>query len=292
MPYWRSWDGRFLAGSLVTLVVNLLLIAYGVNEAWKRNRWPGVVPLVLAVTYLLTNALFRNSGGRYILPVDWIVLVYFSIGLAQFSIAVLAYLKDAPVVEKLSSDFQKTPVQSGSLSRSPRFYLAVIGLLLLGCAAPALEASFPRQYDEVSRATMVSALLRSEQLSKKQRNDLYALLSKGGFAYAGRALYPRYFAPDSGNPGVGKNHPFAPKPYPRVGFYLAGSQNTILSLPVKDQPSELTNGQDVLLIGCNPRDLLLVASFSGEGDIDEVYLRSFLPSGLACPLPVIPETDD
>jgi hypothetical protein len=269
-------------------VLNLLFIAYGVNETWKRHRWSGVMPLVLAVTYLLANALFRNSGGRYILPVDWAVLVYFSIGLAQFTTAGIAYLQDAPVVAELSADHHRSPVQSGSILHSPQFYLAVIGLFLLGCAAPVLEAGVPRRYDEARRTAMVSTLLHSEQLSQRQRDDLYALLSHGGNAYAGRLLYPRYFAPDDGDPGVGKIHPFAPKPYPRLGFYLAGSQNTILSLPVNDKPSSLPNGQDVLVIGCNPSDLLLVARFSAEGDIDGLYLRSFLPSRLACPLPVIP----
>ena len=151
MPYWRGWDGRFAAGSLVTLALNLLLVAYGVNEAWKRHGWTGVTPLILAVTYLLANALFRNSGGRYILPVDWVVLLYFSLGLAQFTIAGVAYLQDAPVTENLSTDRQPSPAQPGPVLRSPQFYLAVIGLLILGCAAPLLEASFPQRYDHARR---------------------------------------------------------------------------------------------------------------------------------------------
>ncbi|OGO39241.1 MAG: hypothetical protein A2W35_07680 [Chloroflexi bacterium RBG_16_57_11] len=292
LPYWRQWDGRFPASSLVTPVLNLLLIAYGVNEAWKRNRWSGITPLVLAVTYLLANALFRNSGGRYILPVDWVVLAYFSIGLAQFTMAGMAYLQDAPVVEKLSSDLRPSTVQTGPLLRSPQFFLAVIGLFLIGCAAPALEVSFPQRYDEARRVAMVTALLRSEQLSTGQRDDLYKVLAKGGIAYTGRALYPRYFAPNVGNPGVGKKDPFAPKPYPRLGFYLAGSYNSTLSLPIKDEPSTFPDGQDVVVIGCNPRDLLVVARFFADGDIDELYLRSFLPPRLVCPLPAIPEIEN
>ena len=137
---------------------------------------------------------------------------------------------------------------------------------------------------------MINALIRTEMLTKGQHDDLYKMLSKEGIAYTGRALYPRYFGPDVGNPGVGKKDPFAPKPYPRLGFYLAGSQNINLSLPVKDEPAAFPNGQDVVVIGCDPRDLILVARFSPDGEIDEVYLRSFLPSRITCPLPAIPET--
>jgi hypothetical protein len=177
------------------------------------------------------------------------------------------------------------------LLRSRRFYAAMLGLFLLGCATPALEASFPKRYDDAKREAMIAMLLQSEQLSQTQRNDVSALISQGAIAYAGRALYPRYFASNVGNPGVGKTHPFAPKPYPRMGFYLAGSQNETLSIPVEGS-SSFPSGQDVLVIGCNTRDLLLVARFSTKGTIDGLYLRSFLPSRLDCPLPAIPETNN
>lgn len=292
VSYWRQWDGRFTASALVALVLNLVLIAYGVNEAWKRNRWAGIAPLALVVTYLVANALFRNSGGRYILPIDWAVLVYFSVGLAQLTMVGVAYLRGAPVVEKLIGEAEPALAPSPPLLRSWRFYAAIIGLFLLGCAAPALEASFPMRYDQARREAMVLALLRTEQLTKTQRGDLHVFLSRGGIAFAGRALYPRYFAPDEGDPGTSKKNPFAPKPYPRIAFYLAGSPNWTMALPIDGEPSSFPNGQDVLVLGCNQNDILLVAPISAEGTVDQVYLRSHLPAKLKCPLPVIPGVDD
>jgi hypothetical protein len=139
---------------------------------------------------------------------------------------------------------------------------------------------------------MVSALIRSPQLSEKQRDDLYAFLSQGGVAFAGRALYPRYFEPGAGNPGVSKANLLSPKPYPRLGFYLVGMENNNLALPVDGEPSSFPNASDVLVVGCSPRDILLVARFSAAGAVDEIYLRSLLPARLRCPLPPMPEADD
>jgi hypothetical protein len=291
-PFWRQWDGRFPASTWVALSLNLLLIAYGINTAWKRKRWIGSLPLAFGLTYLLANALFRNSGGRYILPVDWATLVYFSIGLAQFTQAAVGYLRDVPVA-KISSD-EARPANEPRLPspRLPLFYFASIGLFLLGCAVPFVEASFPRRYDEAVRDAMISVLLRSERLSETQRGDLYLFIVRGGNAFAGRALYPRFFPANAGDPGRSKKDPFAPRSYPRMVFYLAGSQNSTLSLPIEAEPERFPNAQDVLVVGCNPRDLLLVALFSPEGAIDAIYLRSDLPSRLRCPLPPVPGADN
>jgi len=178
------------------------------------------------------------------------------------------------------------------LLRSQRFYAALIGLFLLGCAAPLLEAGFPMRYDQAKREAMVLVLLRSELLTKTQRGDLHVFLSRGGNAFAGRALYPRYFASDEGDPGTSKKNPFAPKPFPRIAFYLAGSPNWTMALPIDGEPSSFPNGQEVLVLGCNPSDILLVARISAAGAVDQVYLRSHLPAKLKCPLPVIPGADD
>lgn len=291
-PFWRQWDGRFPPGTWVALSLNLLLIAYGIHTAWKQKRWMGILSLAFGLTYLLANAVFRNSGGRYILPVDWATLVYFSIGLAQFTQSAVEYLRDAPVREISLNEASPAKEARPRLLRLPLFYFAAVGLFLLGCAAPFVEASFPRRYDEAVRDAMISALLNSERLSESQRGDLYLFIVRGGNAFAGRALYPRYFPADVGDPGTSKKNPFAPKPYPQLVFYLAGSQNSTLSLPVEVEPERFPNARDVLVVGCNPRDLLLVVLFSPEGAIDAIYLRSDLPARLRCPLPPVAGADD
>jgi hypothetical protein len=291
-PYWRSWDGRFPINTLLAIALNLLLLAYGVHAAWKQNSWTGVTPLVLAFTYLFANAFFRNSGGRYILPVDWVTPVYFSVGLAQATIVAWAYFGGAPQEKDLPAGIERKHWRAGSLLRSPYFYAALLGLFLLGSLVPAVEASFPQRYTAERSEDMLQALMESDQFTATQRRELQAFLAGGGAVFTGRALYPRYLPANSGDPGLNKKSPFSPRPYPRLGFYLAGEQNMALALPVDDKPSRFPNGQDVLVIGCDTSDLLLVARFSAEGVPDEVYLRSFVPAGLSCPLPVIPETDD
>jgi hypothetical protein len=291
-PYWRGWDGRFPIYTLLGLALNLMFLAYGIHTAWKQNSWPGVTPLVLAFTYLIANAFFRNSGGRYILPVDWATPVYFSVGLAQATIVARVYLKGAPQPDEQPTDSDGDRRWSASLLRSPGFYAVALALFFLGSMIPVLEANFPQRYTAQRSENMLQALIESDLLSLSQRSELQSFLAGGASVYTGRALYPRYLPANAGDPGLNKKSPFSPRPYPRLGFYLAGEQNMGLAMPIENEPSRFPNGEDVIVIGCDVSDLLLVARFSAEGVLDEVYLRSFLPASLRCPLPVLPGTDD
>jgi hypothetical protein len=158
----------------------------------------------------------------------------------------------------------------------------------LSCIVPAVEASFPQRFDQHRSQAMLEALLGSDQLSAGQLEDLQAFLAGGGVAYTGRALYPRYLPVNVGDPGLSEKDTFSPRPYARIVFYLVGPQNWAMELPVENEPSAFPNGEDVLVIGCDPGNILMVARFSAGDGLDEVYLRSPLLERPACPLPVVP----
>jgi hypothetical protein len=288
VPYWRRWKGGFPANLVLALTLNMLLLAYGFHAAWKQNSWMGITPLVMAVTYLVVNAFFRNSGGRYILPVDWVMLVYFSVGLAQVTIVALAYLRGVSVKKTSPAGIKSGTSRAGPLLRSPKFYAVMLGFLLLSWMVPAVEASFPQRFDQNRSEALLDTLLGSDQLSAAQLQDLRAFLASGGVTYTGRALYPRYLAINVGDPGLSKMDTFSPRQYPRIVFYLVGPQNWAIELPTDDEPTAFPNGEDVVVIGCDPSNILLVARFSDGGSLNELYLRSPLPDRLACPLPVVP----
>lgn len=289
LPYWRKWDGHFPRQTLLPLVVNLLLIAWGANQAWRRHGWAGVTPIALTVTYLTFNGIFRNSGGRYILPVDWSALIYFSIGLAQVSMDVYAYLTGKAPMEELPlpSGGEQAARKSFSLPRGLAMPLIALGLFLLGSLVPLVERSFPRRYDEARIEAMYSALIASDQIPEQTRQYLQSYLSNGAVVMVGRALYPRYFPPGVGDE-VAKRHPLAPRPYPRLVFFLAGQTSQNMAIPVTGKPARFPNGWDAAMIVCPERDILALALFAPDGTLEYVQLRSPFPTQLTCPLPEEP----
>lgn len=294
LPYWRAWNGLFPTRSTIPLLLTLTMIAYGLHIAWKRSGWAGLAPMLIAVTYITFNGVLRNSGGRYILPVDWTALLYFSLGLAQFTRNLAGDLVGAAAGEALE-DRAPAPLPNLAptanrprIGTAARLALAALGLLALGSVIPLVETAFPRRYDREASDAMFQKLLQSEQLDQAQRRDLQEYLQNGAFALTGRGLYPRFFPSGVGD-DVARRNPFAPRPYPRMAFFLIGRVNQSMALPVEAKPPEFPNGVDLLAIVCPEREILALALFNPDGGLNKVYLRFPFPEPPhRCPPPEPP----
>lgn len=284
LPYWRKWDGRFLNQSILPFILNSVLLAWGINLVWKRNRTVALLPLACSSSYLLLNALFRNSGGRYILPVDWVMILYFSVGVMDLTVesmqAVIPRLKSiiAPLIEEGAAD------KAQSFGRSARLSLVALGCILFGAIIPTFELLIPPRYNAESAPRMLQALSESSVLNDEQQAQLISFLEHGGQMHAGRALYPRAYPANVGEPGT--NNPFGPWPYPRLAFSLIGPFEEEFSLPITKKPPAFPHASDVLVFVCpEQRELLAVAIFDEEGHPLVYYTRSPWPETLHCPLP-------
>jgi len=291
MPYWHDWDGTFPSQAFVPLTGIILFFAFGVNESWKKQKIVGITPILLCTTYLLLNALFRNSGGRYILPVDWSGVIYFSIGLAYISTTVLFKINP----RKLAKDPlfpQSIPLNldQKNFSRS-KTLLAALCLFLVGCSIPLFEASFPQRYTPTRQDAMTADLFHSDLLSKTEQQDLQTFLSQSGIIITGRGLYPRYFPSNVGEAGK-KTGPLAPKPYPRLVFLVVGPNSPRFALPLTEEPSYFPNASDVLVFGCPDQEALAVAVYNSTGSPAAFYWRSPLPAVMSCPLQIDPPVTD
>ena len=80
-PYWRpDWDGSFTTSALVFFILNIFFIVLGVSIAWDKLHLPGLAPLAIFIFYNISTGLARTSGGRYLVPMDWIISMYFLLG--------------------------------------------------------------------------------------------------------------------------------------------------------------------------------------------------------------------
>ncbi len=159
LPYWHKWDGVFPSQAAVPLACNLVLIAVGILQAWKKNGFAGLTPIFLSTTHLLLNAIFRNSGGRYILPVDWVGVLYFSIGLAEVSLwGVNLFTRQTITaeVQGLSPAPDVGLSQQRSLLKNPVFYFLIAAIFLSGCILPFLERVIPPRYTQAGKAEMLA----------------------------------------------------------------------------------------------------------------------------------------
>ena len=282
LPFWHRWNGDLPLQSFLPVLINLGLISIGLGVAWKNNGLIGLVPLGFSTAYLLVNALVRNSGGRYILPVDWVGILYFTIGLAQLTLWVLKsfdlelpqFLAGTPEHDKRS----ELPGQSNPERQNPaKTAVLAAGILLVGAMVPLAEVIVPPRYTE----PLLQA--RLADLQEIAPVEVAGFLESGGIIAQGRALYPRFYRADQGESGNWVA--FLPRPYPRISFYLVGPDNLDIILPSTEPPEQFTHGTDALVFGCwdeNHVDALFVSLYADANTNPEQILLRDPSAELTC----------
>lgn len=290
LPYWqKDWNaGRIGVVGGVMLAFDLALVSLGVGAVWSRRRSLALLPILLFAAYLMTNSIGLTSGGRYVAPVDWIVYLYFMAGGMQL---ILWFLGAAGFINGENLP-QENPVfeppQRKTLSRALPTLVFILGV---GALIPLPEILFEPRY-AVRPAEETLTLLEEKGLLEQtgfSRDEFLAFLSQpNAFLHEGRALYPRYYRADEGEPD--RSTHFRPLEYQRLVFTLIGpySANSEGVIIPGDLPPFDFHAGDVIVLGCwNTTyyapflDAVAVFVTSDEG---YAYTRS-PGASLACPLP-------
>jgi hypothetical protein len=285
LPFWPRWGGVFPSESIMPLVINLIVVALGISTAWRKHKFIGLVPLFAALGYYLINALVRNSGGRYILPTDWISYFYFSIGLTQITLWGVSFFRHHPGVAFSEADPTKILPESPPASRWSLLGFAC-GFLLLGSILPILERATPPKFGDTSIESRVADILGGDQalFDDAEKEVLKIYLENGGTTLYGTALYPRFHKPYQ----MGSVWYFyQDRPFANLDFYLSSPHDTGIVLRTSQSPSRFPHASEVLVFACPEYtyyDALAVILYGEDGNPTDVLWRFPLPNPLTCPL--------
>lgn len=290
-PFWqKDWNNFDDIGAVtfLLLIINQALISLGVSSIWGRNRSQVVLPLGIFFSYIFVNSLALTSGGRYIVPVDWIIYIYYVMGAIQLVIWLL---------EKIQIQFEPSPLEIIDISSSEtlnvdwRKLIALGALLLLGSLLPLSDFISPIRYRAHSKAEILTRLEQEGYLKQSgfTQGDLLKFLSQpDAVIKEGRALYPRYYPVNEGE--MDKTTHYMILSYPRLVFTMIGSYKEAEGVILPSDRTQVfpMHAEDVVVLGCQNTaykapfiDAVVVFVTSGDG---YVYTRS--PGApLECPLP-------
>jgi len=251
MPFWDNWMGNLPEESRGIFFINLAFIAFGIGTLFARYRFIGLIPILIYIGYVASLALPMISGWRFLMPVDWILLMYFSVGLIGFaSILSSLLLENSQNIPRLD------PVQNQQISPFPWKKSALIGLtiLLFGSAMPALYLSTPKVYPPKTTGELIDIYGKKRQNSGlvhlPETGEISKFLSpEHAVGFYGKALYPRFFASGKGFRGTGSPS-FRARDFARLGFNLIGSDEENIVLPLQSSPPKFPQGADVWIFGC------------------------------------------
>jgi len=266
----RSWDGSLGFGQILGLLLSAAFLAIGGAVLWRSTGLAAVVPLVVFVLYQVGNSLGRTSGGRYLVPVDWLVLLYYSAGL----LAVCEIGAQIPQLRSPAPIMRRSPGSRGMAA-------ALLCIVVLGAGPVLVDVAFPARYPQGETTSSLGKLRAQNALLHAGYSlaEIDGFLSSWkGVSLMGQAMYPRWFSyraiakeAEGSLTGLG---------FPHLEFYLIGPQQgaRVISL-FASSPVELANVADVLVIGCRE-------SLSGRVDalaIVEAETITTMNSGASLP---------
>lgn len=280
--FWGKPIKDMSSSQFLLLGTNLAVICVGIASSYQRRQLSGLLPLMANLTYSMSNAIVRNSGGRYILPVDWAGYFYYAYGMLEIIICLLLLfgLNSSVLAHITNKKTSDSYLHNGSSKKkSPArlvFFTGVI-FLLIGSSLPLVEIIVPKIYPPQSPQIIAESLMDNQSLAgnkidMEQMRDF--LTKKSTVIIAGRALYPVFLVPGEGEPGYGWAY-LEKQDFPRLSFYVIGSQNSAVVLPL-EKPVDFPNTADVIVVGCSsPEEYLdaILISINDNGN-HQIYIRS------------------
>jgi hypothetical protein len=283
-PYWWSgWTGEIPANSHPSLWVIFFLIAVGFYAVWQHEKWIGLLPLFAFLAHITTFALINRSGGRFLLPVDWVSALYYGIGLTELSLFFLRWT-GGDQIDWLEEKNDYAAFINLNGKKPWLIGLVLLGIVLVGAAPPVAELLIPEQYTIAEKNSRLETLLQSDTLTEDEIEIWDSVLASGGDVLYGRALYPRYYPAGEAaiNVDVIKN---AEERTSRILFYLSGPKLGFLAIPTQEWGVDFPHGSDVLALGCST-DLVSVAIYDPDkGElIDMLWRDPLVEKNVTCPL--------
>lgn len=259
LPYWWSgWNGMLAQMAIPSILLNISLISFGISILWKRQGAFGLFLLGLASFYISIFAINKLSGGRWLVEVDWIYFMVFSIGIVELTQRTISWFRnESPTteIEKIKTKI----ISENSQTNIFIFSTSLLAIALVGFSLIFVETFVPKQYLNVETQTIERTLLDSKN-SLLSENDVLALetlLRQNNEKYYARALYPRFF--ESGDGMDGKFNKFK-LPFSRVEFYLVGTHTGLAVIPLESSPDTFPHASDVFVIGCDNEEYFDVAA--------------------------------
>lgn len=223
------------------MVFYLVLFALGLAVAWHKNGLPGLLPFIISLIYNAWTALFLSSGDRFLVPVDWAVYLYLFLGLlalVSFLLSAIRRVREnvtAWVFVRYSGE--TTYGQSGPVSWRGLFLTGAF-ILLIGASLPLTEFAFPKT--DPLKAT-------------------------SAFTFSGKAIYPRYYKANQGEPGSGKMG-YGKSDMARLVFFLIGEKSELVIFPLETAPKYFPNTARVLIVGTEKEGFIQAERITVELD--------------------------
>jgi hypothetical protein len=285
MQFWSDPRLSFTIGSGLIYLITLGLIVFGVSLAVQRLGLLGWLPLLIHFTYNFSMSLARLSGWRFVLPVDWVVQLYYCIGLVALTGIVISLISNR--LSTVIDNKKKEDEPANSLNTGIKIHqLLLVFFLFLGISLPLTEVLVPERYPDIGAGEMIAQYAAGGFLL--ENGDRITALDMKSFLETdpadvvlyGRALYPLFY--EQGE-FWGDDNAFSllARNLDRLQFTYIGSEAVPVFIQLDLPPKYFPNASDVFIIGC--REDAGIRALAIRVNIQASYITTSPWHGLTCP---------
>jgi len=251
-PIWDNgqlkpiWLMNLSLENYLALGMNLIIVCFGIALLFKKFGITGLIPFLIQTGYFFGNSAVMTSGGRYLIPVGWVTVIHYSVGLLFIIQKLFAWL---PTQEKqtfftlgnanlLSQDLEKRK-QSNREIRPLLAWMAFF--FLIGCI-PYLVNLLPSKFtpvDSVQIKEKTKQVLLDEGAITQAQWDNFLHEPNAIFVQA-KAYHPRNYRNKNYFPGM-------------VLFEIMALEKDFVyvsHMVGQEAKYPLGDGSDVILVGC------------------------------------------
>ncbi|MAT42036.1 MAG: hypothetical protein CL609_06815 [Anaerolineaceae bacterium] len=238
--FYETWEGNVNFKLIIFTFINLFILSIGLIIALRKIGPSGLLPFVIHIFYNLSNGLGRVSGWRYVLVTDWVIYLYYV--LALFSAILWLGRKLKLINQKPNEVTQQEFVSS---KRLPILGTLIFVLFSIGMILP--EAMIKPMYPGYISCEQ-SLKLASNPNYSNMLTELDPCDNTDKIILYEKALYPKYYPANKGEPGVGLPW-LNPQKSDHLGFSIVGPVISGVVLEAQGKPPRITNSQEVIIIG-------------------------------------------
>ena len=243
--YWELLDNNEMTVyNLVFFGFGFLVWALGAGAAYQRSSAAGLIPLAALTIFNFSTAMGRYSAGRYLIPTDWIMMLYFAVGLADILCILFRFCggKDDPNNEQCKT--------------APSYVITALCVLMIAAAIPFADRLIPQRFTQ-DPPELVKEKVGTMTMQCSAENELYLHAV---------AVYPRYYAAGEGEPESAKQG-YGAVDYGRLVFLtLAPGNFGTMEMRLDEAPDYLPDGSEVWLSGCENGAAAIVEEMLVEKD--------------------------
>lgn len=226
----------------IWLGIHSALISWGVIKSWQKHSWLGLLPAGVYLFYGGFSAAMGFSGWRFIQPVDWVVLLYWSIGIYSL-INRREYL--ATVAESHEKANIKTSIREWKTG-----YLVLLAIMA-GLLLPVGESLFKQIPIETDKQVLLESINNSIKTPEVEKL-LTLASSDDAYVFEGKMMYPVYLEIERDfflHKLLGTE---ASEVRPVLAFEVfSGKNNYSFFLPMKEKPDFIPHNLPIIVIGCS-----------------------------------------